>query len=112
MDSKQFRHVKCNEVFDFMSLVSYLDGGVQSRALVQRDQFSVTVFSFDTDEGISEYEMQGETWLILNEGHVQVQIEDKNYELKSGDSIAVPFGAMLGVEALSKAKMTMIILKP
>lgn len=111
MVSKQFRHIQCNEAFEFKSLVSYLDGGVQSRALVQREQFSVTLFSFDAVEGISEYEMQGETWLLLDEGQIEVKIEEKVYGLKAGESLAVPFGAELGVEALTKAKMTMIILK-
>ncbi len=111
MSASFFRHLPYSEGFEFNSLIQYLDGGVQSRALVQRDAFSLTMFSFDAKEGISEYEMQGETWIILNEGDVEVCIGEKTYTMKTGDSIAVPFGALLSIDAISKAKVTMMILK-
>lgn len=111
METTLVRHVPYGQTFLFKSLIQYLEGGVQSRALVQEENFSVTLFSFAKDEGITEYEMQGETWIFVNEGSIEVMIEDRRYVLGVNDSIAVPLGKLLSIDAVERSKMTMIIVK-
>ncbi len=43
------------QAMDLLSLVDYQDGAVVSRTLIDKKTGTVTLFSFDTGQGISEH---------------------------------------------------------
>ena len=102
--SRFFKKVNVKEIKNILDFVNYTDGGIVSRAVVQRDNFSFTFFSFAAGEGIAEYAMEGEVLIHLLEGEVSVSIEGEGRTLQAGDVIAVPDNTAHGIDALVPSK--------
>ena len=110
--SRYFRKLKEKEIKTIDSFIDYGEGGIISRAVVQRDNFSFTFFSFAAGEGIAEYAHCGEVLLHLIEGEVSVSIEGMPQTLSAGDIIAVPDNTPHGIKALVPSKAVLYIVKP
>ncbi len=101
---------KCNEkeVKKIGDYAGYSEGAVISRALVQRDTFTFTFFSFSENEGISPYSMDGDTLIHVIEGKVEVGIEgDAPVNLSAGEVFAIESDVLFGIEPLTAAKIIM-----
>ena len=110
--SRYFRKLKEKEIKTIDSFIDYCEGGIISRAVVQRDKFSFTFFSFAAGEGIAEYAHCGEVLIHLIEGEINVSIEGVSHKLDAGDIIAVTDNTPYGVEALTASKAVLYIVKP
>ena len=82
-----------------------------SRAVVQRDKFSFTFFSFAAGEGIAEYAHCGDILVQLIEGEISVSIEGVSHTLHAGDIIAVPDNTPHGIDASLPSKAILYIVK-
>ena len=109
--STYFRKLKKKEIKNIDSFINYADGGIISRAVVQRDKFSFTFFSFAAGEGIAEYAHCGDILVQLIEGEISVSIEGVSHTLHAGDIIAVPDNTPHGIDASLPSKAILYIVK-
>lgn len=70
-------------------LINAKKNQVVSMALSKRDDVTVSVFSFSDNEGVSEEEYFGDTLYYVLEGEMLISINEKTYELKQGECMAV-----------------------
>lgn len=70
-------------------LINAKKNQVVSMALSKRDDVTVSVFSFSDNEGVSEEEYFGDTLYYVLEGEMSISIDEKTYELKQGECMAV-----------------------
>ncbi len=70
-------------------LINAKENQVVSMALSKRDDVTISVFSFSDNEGVSEEEYFGDTLYYVLEGEMSVSINEKTYELKQGECMAV-----------------------
>lgn len=70
-------------------LINAKKNQVVSMALSKRDDVTVSVFSFSDNEGVSEEEYLGDTLYYVLEGEMSISINEKTYELKQGECMAV-----------------------
>ena len=70
-------------------LINAKKNQVVSMALSKRDDVTVSVFSFSDNEGVSEEEYFGDTLYYVLEGKMSISINEKTYELKQGECMAV-----------------------
>lgn len=70
-------------------LINAKKNQVVSMALSKRDDVTVSVFSFSDNEGVSEEEYFGDTLYYVLEGEMSISINEKTYELKQGECMAV-----------------------
>lgn len=110
--SRFFKKLEEKKIKNILDFINYTDGGIVSRAVVQRDNFSFTFFSFAAGEGIAEYAMEGEVLIHLLEGEISVSIEGESNILKTGDIIAVPDNTPHGIDAIVQSKAILYIVKP
>ena len=110
--SRFFKKLNEKEIINILDYINYSDGGIVSRAVVQRDNFSFTFFSFAAEEGIAEYAHCGDVLIHLLEGEISVSIEGMPQTLTAGDIIAVPDNTPHGIEALVPSKAVLYIVKP
>lgn len=64
------------KVLDLKDVVAYQDGTVASRMLVNRKAGSITVFSFDEDEGLSEHMAPFDAGVTILDGECEVFSND------------------------------------
>jgi quercetin dioxygenase-like cupin family protein len=71
-------------------LVSYQVGSVVSRTIVDKDAGTVTLFAFDSGEGLSEHTAPYDAMVTVLEGEAEVKIAGEPFLLGEGDMIVMP----------------------
>ncbi len=112
MKDKILKNINLAEALELKDLVSYQDGQIVSRTLVQNGAVSITLFAFDTGEEISAHESKGDALVTILDGNGVITIDQKEYELSTGQSIVMPAGIPHAVKAASPFKMLLIVTFP
>ena len=99
------------EVLNLESLLDYQEGSVVSRMLVNKKVGSVTLFSFDKDQGLSEHTAPFDALVYVFDGKAEIIISKKSYILNSGQMINMPANEPHALKALERFKMMLIMVK-
>ena len=70
--------------------VSYQEGQIVSKTLVQNESVSITLFAFDKGEDISTHESGGDAFVTCLDGTGEITIDGVKYELHEGETIVMP----------------------
>ena len=106
------RNIPIAEVLSLSDTVTYAEGQVVSKTLVQNEGVGITLFAFAKGEGISTHESKGDAPVVVLDGKGRLTIDGKDYELAKGDSIVMPANhphAVYGIEAF---KMLLVVTFP
>ncbi len=106
------KHLSENpEILDLDSLLDYQEGAVVSRMLLNKKIGTVTLFSFDKGEGLSEHTAPFDALVYVLEGKVEILISKKPYILEKGQMITMPANDPHALNALERFKMMLIMVK-
>ena len=100
-----------SKVKKLCGMISYQDGTIVSKTLINKDKGTVTIFAFDKDQALSEHTAPFDALLQVLEGKVKVKISGKKHELASGEIIIMPANVPHAVNAIEKFKMMLIMIK-
>ncbi len=92
-------------------LVSYQDGSVVSRTVMNRPAGTVTLFAFDRDQSLSEHTAPFDALVHILDGSAEIKISGKPHVLKKGGMIIMPAGQPHALKALEKFKMMLVMIK-
>ncbi len=98
-------------VIRLSELVGYQDGSIVSREVINKKTGTVTIFSFDAGEGLSEHTAPFDAMIYVPEGEVEITIDGKPNHLKSGDMVIMPAGHPHAVKAITRFKMLLIMIR-
>jgi quercetin dioxygenase-like cupin family protein len=87
------------KVLRLKDLVEYQDGTVASRMLVNRPAGSITLFSFDEDEGLSEHTAPYDA------------VAGETHQMKEGETIIFPANAPHALSAVTRFKMMLTMIR-
>lgn len=96
---------------NLVSLISYQEGSVVSRTLVDERAGTVTLFAFDEGEGLSEHTTPYNALLQVLEGEALVTIAGSESRLGSGEAILLPSGKPHAVRASTRFKMLLTMVR-
>lgn len=99
------------ETFELTDLLDYQEGAIVSRALVDDESVTVTVFAFDERERLSEHTAPHDAILQVVDGTALVTIDGEEYEVDDGETLVLPAEKPHAVEALSQFKMFLTMLR-
>lgn len=100
-----------NDVKVLKNLVDYQEGVVASKTLIDKDAGTITLFSFDKGQGLSEHTAPYDAMVYVVDGAAEITIEGKKNVLKNGESIIMPANHPHKVFATDKFKMLLIMIK-
>ena len=100
------------EVLELKNQVTYQDGQVASKTLIQNDGVGLTLFAFAKDEGISTHESKGDAIVNALEGVGRITIDGVDYILHAGESIVMPANHPHAVYGIENFKMLLIVTFP
>ena len=103
------KNMKKAEIVKLKEQVSYQEGQIISKTLVQNQAVSMTIFSFDKDEEISTHESEGDALVTCLDGKGKITIAGTDYELLEGESIVMPAKLPHAVYALEQFKMLLVV---
>jgi quercetin dioxygenase-like cupin family protein len=99
------------EILNLESLLDYQEGSIVSRALINKDVGTVTLFSFDKGESLSEHTAPFDALVYVFDGEGEITISNEKFVLNSGKMIVMPANEPHALMAIEKFKMMLIMIK-
>ena len=107
--SEIMKNINKSEVLKLNDEVTYIDGQVASKTLVQNGAVSITLFAFAKGEEISTHESKGDAFVTCLDGVGEITIDGVKYELTEGQSIVMPANHPHAVYGKEQFKMLLVV---
>ena len=105
----KIKNINKSEILKLNEQISYQDGQVVSKTLVQNENVSLTLFSFEKDEEISTHESGGDAMVTVLEGTGRFTVDGRVYVLNAGETIIMPAKIPHAVYGLERFKMLLTV---
>ena len=92
-------------------VIHYQDDAVVSRELIHKSAGTITVFAFDTQQGLSEHAAPFDALVLVSDGRAEMRVAGVTHELKTGEMLLLPANAPHALVALEPFKMVLIMIK-
>lgn len=93
------------------NFVGYQDGAVVSREVIKKKSGTVTVFSFDEGQGLSEHTAPFDAMVHVLDGEAEVFIAGEKFLVGKGEAIIMPANIPHSLHAANRFKMLLILIK-
>jgi quercetin dioxygenase-like cupin family protein len=97
--------------FSLTALVDYSEGAVVSRTILKNEAGTVTLFSFDEGQALSEHSTPFDALVQVLDGAVELTIGGKKIAAKTGEIVILPANIPHAVKAVKKFKMLLTMIK-
>jgi len=94
-----------------MDMIDYQKDAVVSKTIVEKKAGTVTLFSFDQGQGLSEHTAPFDALVQVLEGAVEIKISGKPFQLKQGEVIIMPANEPHALKAVKKFKMLLTMIR-
>ena len=81
--------IEKGKVFKAAEVIDYTNGGVVSKEFIHSNAGTVTLFSFDAGQGLSEHTAPFDALIQVIEGVMQLNVEGQVFNIKAGESFQV-----------------------
>lgn len=99
------------KTFVVSEMVDYAEGGVISKELIHSNAGSVTLFSFDAGQGLSEHTAPFDAFIQVVDGEMLLNLEGTDNHIKAGEGLVIPSGARHSVKAEQQFKMIITMVR-
>ncbi|MBB5335997.1 cupin domain-containing protein [Pectinatus brassicae] len=103
------KNIKKAEIINLKDQISYQEGQIISKTLIQNSAVSITIFSFDKGEEIGSHESAGDAFVTCLDGVGKITIDGSDYELHEGESIVMPAKLPHAVYSQEQFKMLLTV---
>jgi quercetin dioxygenase-like cupin family protein len=94
-----------------IDLVSYQEGSIVSKTIVEKKTGTVTLFAFDGGQGLSEHTAPFDALVWILDGEATVTISGKSHRLREGEAILMPANQPHALEGPGKFKMMLTMIR-
>lgn len=98
-------------VLKLNDLVDYQVDSAVSRTIIDKNTGTVTLFSFDAGQGLSEHTAPFDALVYICDGEAEVIISGKSNRLKEGEMIIMPANEPHALRAIRQFKMMLVMIK-
>ncbi len=92
-------------------LVGYDTDAVVSRTIIRKSSGTVTLFSFDKGQGLSEHTAPFDAMAEVLNGEAEITISGKPVRVKAGEFVIMPARKPHALRAVKRFKMALILIK-
>ncbi len=92
-------------------LVQYQEGSIVSRALIDKQAGTVTVFAFDAGQSLSEHVAPFDALVNVVDGEAEILIEGRPHRVREGELILMPGGKPHALKAIERFKMFLVMVR-
>lgn len=104
-------HVDPAKAYALAELTPYQDGAVVSRTLLQHETGTLTVFSFDAGQALSEHTVPFNAFIQILDGEGEITIGGQPVNVGAGEIILMPGGISHSVRAVKRFKMLLTLFR-
>ncbi len=91
--------------------IDYSDNSIVSKSLLKNDLMTITLFSFDAGQALSEHTAPFDALVQCIDGEIELLVGGKERKLNNGEIILMPANVPHAVTAQTKFKMLLIMVK-
>ena len=99
------------KIENLVNLVKYQKKAVVSKTLINKKSGTVTLFSFDKGQGLSEHTAPFDAMVYIMDGKARISISGKANTVSAGELIILPANRPHALSAVEKFKMMLIMIK-
>ena len=92
-------------------LAEYQEGAVVSRTIIDKKTGTVTFFTFDEGQGLSEHTAPFDALVYLIEGEAEIVISGKPLRVKEGEFVIMPANQPHALRAVMHFKMLLTMIR-
>lgn len=92
-------------------LVAYQPGAVVSKTLIDKKIGTVTLFSFDAGQGLSEHTAPYDAMVQVVDGEAEIAIDGKPHVVAAGQMIIMPANHPHSLQAVKPFKMLLVMIR-
>ncbi len=92
-------------------LVAYNEGSVVSKTLIDKKIGTVTMFSFDAGQGLSEHTAPFDAFVQVVDGEAEVTINGQPQTVAAGQIIIMPANIPHELKAIKPFKMLLVMIR-
>jgi len=92
-------------------MVAYSDGSVVSKTLIDKKIGTLTLFSFDAGQGLSEHTAPYDAFVQVLDGEAKVTIEGNSQTVTAGQMIIMPANHPHALQAVKPFKMLLVMIR-
>ena len=104
-----YKNIEKQVSLKLKDLVDYQKGQVVSKTLVQNEQLSMTIFSFDKDEEISTHAAGGDAMVTVLDGTGKFTVGGQEFILTEGETLIMPKNIPHAVYGEEQFKMQLTV---
>jgi quercetin dioxygenase-like cupin family protein len=97
--------------FRLAEQVGHAVGSVVSKTLFKKESGTVTLFSFDAGQGLSEHTAPFDALVQILEGTARITLAGEPQAVEAGEMIVMPAGVPHALHALTPFKMLLIMIR-
>ena len=92
-------------------LIDYSDDSIVSKTIIDKPVGTITIFAFDKGQGLSEHTVRYNAMVEVIEGVGTIKIGEQKKEVKAGQVIIMPANVSHAVNADSRFKMLLTMIR-
>ena len=104
-----YKNIEKKVSLKLKDLVDYQEGQMVSKTLVQNEQLSMTIFSFDKGEEISTHASGGDAMVTVLEGTGRFTVDGEVFILNEGETLIMPKDIPHAVYGEERFKMQLTV---
>ena len=110
-DSSGKKQIPSGKALELAGLVDYAEGAVVSRTLLENGAGTITLFSFDAGQSLSEHTAPFDAFVQVVDGVGEFTIGGKPVEVRAGQVVVMPANVPHAVKAAQRFKMLLVMLR-
>lgn len=99
------------KAYNLAQMTEYQEGAVVSRTLLKNASGTLTVFSFDAGQSLSEHTVPFNAFIQVLDGEGEITVAGKMSVVKPGEIILMPGGLPHSVHATQRFKMLLTMFR-
>ena len=104
-------HSNKGVAINIMQAISYADDAVVSKTLLDKKAGTLTLFSFDVGQGLSEHTAPYDATVQIIDGEAEIIIAGQPQTVKAGEMIIMPANIPHELRAQKPFKMLLIMIR-
>ena len=97
--------------FSLKEHINYSPGSVVSKTLLKKDTGNLTLFSFDSGQGLSEHVSPFDAVVYILDGRAEITIGGEKQQVATGDLLVMPAGISHALHAAEPFKMLLVMIR-
>ena len=94
-----------------IDLIAYQDGAIVSREILKRKGGTVTLFAFDTGQGLSEHTAPFDALVHVLDGVAEITVGGQANTVRAGGMLLMPAHVPHALKAMERFKMLLVMIR-